>query len=212
MYYTGLLPRTIAGRPLVSSSLVFFNDVASGMRASQQSGGYCIVQDPDEAEYPDMPLAVLESIEADYCVQLAAMGKVILDIMRKGKTKEIVLPVKIAAESKLSEQVATGIDRLSSPGQKTTYSCPDCGGRPWQINGGHDEHYRCYIGHACSEKGLIIKQAEGIESTLWIALRIWKNVNYCWQKWSAKMGAGACPGQAKRTRTMPGNWRTTFNA
>src|SRR5688572_2762208 len=46
----------------------FLNDGTVGMNAIKQSGGYTIVQDPNEAEYPDMPLSVLETMEADHCI------------------------------------------------------------------------------------------------------------------------------------------------
>lgn len=51
------------------------------MSAIKRSGGYCIVQDPNEAEYPDMPLSVLESMEVDYCSSLKKMGDAIKTII-----------------------------------------------------------------------------------------------------------------------------------
>ena len=48
----------------------FLNDGTAGMMAIKQSGGHCIVQDPNEAEYPDMPLSVLETMGVDYCIPL----------------------------------------------------------------------------------------------------------------------------------------------
>src|SRR4051812_1420804 len=44
------------------------NDGSSGMAAIKKVGGSTIVQDPNEAEYPEMPLSVLSSIEVDYAV------------------------------------------------------------------------------------------------------------------------------------------------
>lgn len=56
------------------------NDGTTGMLAIKRSGGTCIVQDPNEAEYPDMPLSVLNNMEVNYCISLADMGDVILEI------------------------------------------------------------------------------------------------------------------------------------
>jgi two-component system chemotaxis response regulator CheB len=53
------------------------NDGTTGMLAIKRSGGTCIVQDPNEAEYPDMPLSVLDNMEVNYCISLAEMGEVI---------------------------------------------------------------------------------------------------------------------------------------
>lgn len=52
------------------------------MHAIKQCGGTVIVQDPSEAEYPDMPQSVLNNIKVDYCVPLAAMGDILLEKSR----------------------------------------------------------------------------------------------------------------------------------
>ena len=150
----------------------FLNDGTAGMMAIKQSGGYCIVQDPNEAEYPDMPLAVLENMEVDDCVSLKNMGKAIAEIINNAEVKGIVAPDKIIAESKLSERSATTIEGISRLGEKTIYACPDCGGGLWRIEDGKIKHYRCHIGHSYSEDDLLVKQSETTENTLWVAVRM----------------------------------------
>ena len=150
----------------------FLNDGTTGMMAIKQSGGHCIVQDPNEAEYPDMPLAVLENMEVDDCVSLKNMGKAIAEIVNNSEVKGIVAPDKIIAESKLSERSATTIEGISRLGEKTIYACPDCGGGLWRIENGKIKHYRCHIGHSYSEDDLLVKQSEKTENTLWVAVRM----------------------------------------
>src|SRR5688572_27125535 len=149
----------------------FLNDGTVGMNAIKQSGGYTIVQDPNEAEYPDMPLSVLETMEADHCIPLIKMGDTILDITKNTKIKGVGPPEVVVLESKLSEKAATSIEKVSQLGKKTIFACPDCGGGLWQI----DQpalHYRCHIGHSYSEKDLDHKQSESIEHTLWVSVRM----------------------------------------
>jgi two-component system, chemotaxis family, protein-glutamate methylesterase/glutaminase len=150
----------------------FLNDGTSGMLAIKESGGHCIVQDPNEAEYPDMPLSVLETFDADHCVSLKQMGKIILEVSKIKKIKGVLPPEKVVAESRISEKVATGIEDVSKLGKKSVFACPDCGGGLWSIKNGHVKHYRCHIGHAYSEKDLVVKQSETIENTLWVAIRM----------------------------------------
>jgi two-component system chemotaxis response regulator CheB len=150
----------------------FLNDGTSGMWAIRQSGGHCIVQDPNEAEYPDMPLSVLETLEVDYCVPLKEMGKVIENIIHTGEITGIAPPDNVVAESRLSEMAATGVDKVASLGEKTDFACPDCGGGLWKIQNGRVKHYRCHIGHSYSEKDLLLKQDENIQQTLWVAIRM----------------------------------------
>jgi two-component system chemotaxis response regulator CheB len=155
------------------------NDGTSGMSIIKQAGGYCIVQDPNEAEYPDMPLAVMDKMEVDESLPLSSMGAAILKrtLIQTLVTKE--LPEKIIAESMISERAATGIDKVKGLGEKALYSCPDCGGNLWEIRddngngkGNGIKHYRCQIGHSYSEEDLDLKQSQNIEQTLWVAVRM----------------------------------------
>ena len=149
----------------------FLNDGTVGMNAIKQSGGYTIVQDPNEAEYPDMPLSVLETMEADHCVSLKKMGDAILQRTKNAKVKGVTAPEVVVLESKLSERAATSIEKVSQLGNKTIYSCPDCGGGLWQIDK-PSTHFRCHIGHSYTEKDLLYKQSESIEHTLWVSVRM----------------------------------------
>lgn len=152
------------------------NDGATGMLAIKRSGGTCIVQDPNEAEYPDMPLSVLNNMEVDYCIPLSKMGEVITAITQT-TPKEKEVPRDVLIESQIAERVVVDYDNVKQLGEKSIYACPDCGGGLWNINKGGEgqgnvDRYRCHIGHSYSEKDLVIKQGEIFESTLWTALRI----------------------------------------
>jgi len=149
----------------------FLNDGTVGMNAIKQSGGYAIVQDPNEAEYPDMPLSVLETMEVDHCVSLAKMGEAISHIVDDAEIANTAPPRVVVMESKLSEKAATSIDEMPKLGEKSLFSCPDCGGSLWKIDKPF-LHFRCHIGHSYSEKDLLYKQSESIEQTLWVAVRM----------------------------------------
>ncbi|MEJ7671904.1 MAG: chemotaxis protein CheB [Chitinophagaceae bacterium] len=151
------------------------DDGTTGMLAIKRSGGTCIVQDPNEAEYPDMPLAVLNNMEVDYSIGLAEMGEVIESITQTNP-EEKPAPDDVIIESEIAERVVVDYDNVKQLGEKSIYACPDCGGGLWDITkkggGGKVVRYRCHIGHSYSEKDLVIKQGEIFESTLWTALRI----------------------------------------
>jgi len=152
------------------------DDGATGMLAIQRSGGTSIVQDPNEAEYPDMPLAVLSNMNVDYCIPLAQMGEVIAAIVQT-TPKERPAPDDVIIESDIAERVVVDYENVKKLGEKSIYACPDCGGGLWDITKvgegkGPVVRYRCHIGHSYSEKDLVIKQGEIFESTLWTALRI----------------------------------------
>jgi two-component system, chemotaxis family, protein-glutamate methylesterase/glutaminase len=50
------------------------NDGTNGMWAIHECGGKCIVQDPNEAEYPDMVLSVIDRMEVNYVANLEKIG------------------------------------------------------------------------------------------------------------------------------------------
>jgi len=151
----------------------FLNDGTAGMWAIKQSGGYCIVQDPNEAQYPDMPLAVLDKMEVDETVSLKDMGdRILLRMLQADELKGIQPPATVIAESNLSERAATGIEKVSGLGEKSVYACPHCGGGLWKVKNGNLVHYRCHTGHAYSEDDLVLKQVETIETTIWVAVRM----------------------------------------
>lgn len=150
----------------------FLNDGTAGMWAIRQSGGKTIVQHPDEAEYPDMPLSVMETMEVDHSVPLKQMGAVIKSITYRQPSSIGAVPAVVVAESMLSERSATDIMAVRKIGEKTVFSCPDCGGGLWYIKNNGVDHYRCHIGHSYSERELVVKQSETIGHTLWVAIRM----------------------------------------
>lgn len=148
------------------------DDGTVGMNAIKKCGGTCIVQDPNEAEYPDMPLSVLNSMEVDHCVSLAEMGTVLEELANRGEVAAVEIPPDIKAESEIAEKVSVGIDIVATLGEHSVYSCPDCGGGLWTVKDGKTDRYRCHIGHSFSERDLDVKQAEEVEATLWVAVRM----------------------------------------
>jgi two-component system chemotaxis response regulator CheB len=148
------------------------NDGTVGMSAIKQSGGYAVVQDPNEAEYPDMPQSVLEMVEVDHVVSLKKMGAVITAITKNKAVRSVLPPPEVIAESRLSEMAATGLEHVSKLGKKTDFACPDCGGGLWTIQSGKMKHLRCHIGHSYTEEELVVRQAESIEQTMWVAIRM----------------------------------------
>jgi two-component system chemotaxis response regulator CheB len=149
------------------------DDGTSGMWAIKRSGGKCIVQDPNEAEYPDMPLSVINHMDADYVSSLAEIGPAVVTIIKNIKEDKIPAPEDVISESRIAERTAVGIDDVSKLNvTQSIFACPDCGGGLWEVNNDVIKRYRCHIGHAYTERDLILRQAESAGTTLWVALRM----------------------------------------
>lgn len=148
-------------------------DGASGMYAIKKCGGVCIVQDPDEAKYPGMPRAVLNVLKPDYAIAVSEMGKAIEKaIAVVEKKKRVKIPPEIAKEAQIAERVNIGIEQVEHLGKLSNISCPDCGGSLWELVDDGFIRYRCHVGHAFSQEGLIGSMETSAESTLWVALRM----------------------------------------
>ena len=148
------------------------DDGTSGMWAIKRSGGFCIVQDPNQAEYPDMPLSVINNMEADQVSPLSDIGLYIEQATKKNKGRKKAVPKDVLAESRIAETTAVSIDAIEKIGDTSVFACPDCGGNLWTMKGDILNRYRCHIGHAYTERDLVIKQAQSASATLWVALRM----------------------------------------
>ncbi len=149
------------------------DDGTSGMWAIKRSGGKCIVQDPDEAEYPDMPVSVINHMDVDHVLTLAEIGPAIAAIAFTTNGERKPAPEDVIAESAIAEQTAVGIDDVRKLNvEQSIFACPDCGGGLWEVQADVIKRYRCHIGHAYTERDLILKQAETAGNTLWVALRM----------------------------------------
>ena len=49
------------------------DDGTAGLQAVKRCGGIAIVQDPEEAPFPDMPKNALANVEVDHCLPVAEM-------------------------------------------------------------------------------------------------------------------------------------------
>jgi two-component system chemotaxis response regulator CheB len=159
----------------------YLNDGTAGMTAIKRSGGVCIVQDPNEAEVADMPLNVLNNMEVDHAAGLGEIGDILGIVMAHERTP-VDPPPEIVAEAEIASRMAVGIDRVTRLGQRSVYSCPDCGGGLWKLGGEGMTRYRCYTGHTYNESDLLSKQGDNIEETLWVAVRMMEERNNLYVK------------------------------
>lgn len=133
------------------------DDGTSGMWSIKRSGGACIAQDPAEAEYPDMLLSVISNMKVDHVATLGKMGGLIASIIKVKKGRKKAVPEEVIYESKIAETTAVGIGDIEKIADLSPFACPDCGGNLWAVKGDIIKRCRCHIGHAYTEKDLVIK-------------------------------------------------------
>jgi two-component system chemotaxis response regulator CheB len=148
------------------------DDGTSGMSAIKRSGGLCMVQEPSEADFPDMPNNVLHNMEVDYKVSVDEMGYILSDLFSRSSCKEMPVPEDVKLEAEIAKRMSTSVEDLKKLGDITPFTCPDCGGVLVKVEADAVPRYRCYTGHTFTEKTLEGEQLKGLEDSLWVAIRM----------------------------------------
>lgn len=148
------------------------DDGTSGMFAIKRSGGMCIVQEPSEADFPDMPNSVLHQMEVDYQLSIDEMGYILADLFSRGSCIEKEVPADVKLEAQIAKRMTSNLDDNLKLGEPTSLTCPDCGGVLVEVIHDIIPRYRCYTGHTFTAKILEQEQLNGIEDSLWVAIRM----------------------------------------
>jgi two-component system, chemotaxis family, protein-glutamate methylesterase/glutaminase len=153
----------------------YLDDGTAGLIAIQRCGGVCVVQDPDDAAYPDMPRNALYQLKADHCLPLAQMGALLSELVKRSPpAAQNAVPKDLQVEAKIAERVLSDLDSVNALGRQVPINCPGCGGVLWMVGTGKSLRFRCHTGHAYSAAVLLAEQTEKIEETLWVALRMFE--------------------------------------
>jgi len=148
------------------------DDGASGLLAVQRCGGATMVQTPEDAAFPDMPKNALAAVEVDYQLPIAEMGPVLERLVHLPVNGTPPVPGELLLETKMLENFASNMATESMLGELVPYSCAECGGPLWEIEGETVRRYRCNVGHAFTAQTLLAEQGKEIEQALWLALRV----------------------------------------
>ncbi|MFN6527481.1 chemotaxis protein CheB [Nostoc sp. ChiSLP03a] len=151
------------------------DDGTAGLMAVKMRRGVAIVQNPDDALYPDMPRNAIENVEdIDHILPLSDIPSTLVALVNTPMEvqPENPVPSEMEFESKIVQLDLEAVeDEGNRPGKPSTFGCPDCGGILWELNEGNLLRFRCRTGHAYSAETLLATQSEKVEDALWIALR-----------------------------------------
>lgn len=144
------------------------DDGVVGLKEIKRSGGLTIVQDPQEALYPDMPRNALAAVSVDHVLKVRDIAKKLEQLanstvgggaMKKGR------------HATLLNQEPDRIAEAPSNGEPVPLVCPECQGPLWEDRDGKLVRYQCLVGHRYTSKSLLAAHDEELEAALWIALR-----------------------------------------
>jgi two-component system, chemotaxis family, protein-glutamate methylesterase/glutaminase len=148
-------------------------DGTHGLQVIKEAGGIAVVQDPDEAEVPAMPLNAMRRGTVDYVLPADEMARVIMGLLMNSRSRRGGGASRVrASETPSAERPETDALRTGkTAGVQSPFTCPDCGGTLWEIKEGDLVRYRCHVGHGFNSESLRDGMDEKLEDTLWSALR-----------------------------------------
>jgi two-component system chemotaxis response regulator CheB len=147
------------------------DDGASGLATIAAQGGTALVQDPDEAMFPGMPLAALAAVPAAKALPIVDLATAVIErVQQPPPAAAAPLDEALVAETDLAERDdLTGVDQ---PGAAVSIACPECRGAMKRIDLAGAVHYRCHVGHAYSPYSLLAAQGDTVESALWSGISV----------------------------------------
>jgi two-component system chemotaxis response regulator CheB len=149
------------------------DDGAAGLWSIKRQGGTAIVQDPAEAEYPAMPQNAMDTAEVDSSLPAAEIGKKLLELAAETvRDGDEDAPESMLDEVRMATENDSNIEELDRLGERTPFTCPECGGVLWELSDTGNPRFRCHVGHAYSMVTFEAEQAVRVEAALWAALRV----------------------------------------
>ncbi|CAN5919954.1 chemotaxis protein CheB [soil metagenome] len=146
------------------------DDGVAGLKAIHEAGGAVVVQDPQDAAYPEMPSRALLAVPVDRTLPIDAIGGALIALCREVRGNgAIARAVALEAQSDEVGQVSPAT--LNELGTQTPISCPACNGPTWLVGDEHARTYLCYLGHSSSPHTLLEETALEVERALWSAVR-----------------------------------------
>ena len=150
------------------------DDGTAGLLTIKRHQGVAIVQDPEQALYPSMPLSALEHVPVDYTLSVPQIAECLTRLAHEEIVSAGEPPVPDNSNPHHSgedlDAIFPVIDEIEM-GPPSAFVCPECGGSLWELHDGELVRYRCRVGHAFSAQSLLAEQGEAVEDALWTALR-----------------------------------------
>ena len=177
------------------------DDGCAGLSAIKACGGICVVQDPDDAIWPEMPRNALTHDNVDHCVPAAELPSLLDRLVREPPGATPPIPDHLIVETGIAAQETSSMVREPIQlGRPSHLSCPQCGGVLNEVLDEGSTRFRCQIGHAFSAEALSAAQNEELERAMESALRMHRERVVLFRRMQEKSEAQAMPHAAARWR------------
>lgn len=151
----------------------WLDDGTAGLWAVKERGGVAVVQHPDDATAPAMPLNAIKRVEVEHILPLKEIGPLLARLADAPSGEEGDYPVseEMETEVKIARENNALESGIMKWGEPSIYACPECHGVLLQLKEGGGIRFRCHTGHAYSVDSLLAEFTEKTEESLWSAIR-----------------------------------------
>lgn len=177
----------------------FMDDGTIGLQAIKTCAGIAIVQDPLDADVPEMPASALQYNTVDFVRRIEEIAPTLVQLMSgapdtaavgsnasdKGRERS----PWIAVENRMFTEGGEMKD-LDGIGTRVGMTCPECGGAIWEIADVRPLRYRCHTGHAFTARVLESLQGGEAEEALWAAVRALHEQEFLFREMQRKASQG----------------------
>ncbi len=144
-----------------------------------------------EAVDPSMPRSALRHVDIDYTMPLDGLASLIGRLAKRKLERTMEhTPVSLQDEQAIADGKADALETLRRLGKPSTFSCPDCHGALWQINGVRPVRYRCHTGHAFTERSLLETLSLLCDDAMWNSVRALQEQAFLMRSMAEHAGAG----------------------
>ena len=140
------------------------DDGVAGALAIQARGGQVLVQDPAQAQSPEMPSNVRRVLPGARALPVEGIAAELVELVRNGRPLHGRNPTP-------AECAGVSLDESLPVTEPLAYTCPDCGGSLLKIEQGNTEQFRCNVGHIYSVESFSQAHSHALERALWMALQ-----------------------------------------
>jgi len=141
-------------------------DGASGLWAVRRAGGISVVQDPEDAEFSEMPLTALKRSRPNHIVRLADMPALLNRLVHQQTGAVKLLPQSLKFDVDRARGGHSTTDGMDGIGRRSFLACPDCGGVMWEIDEDELSRFRCHVGHAYTAEMMSLALDESLRRAL----------------------------------------------
>jgi two-component system chemotaxis response regulator CheB len=150
------------------------DDGTAGLLAIRRCGGVALVQEPEDALFPDMPRSAIDHGAADHVLPARRLAGCVAALARGPRPPAVEAPERLRLETLIAAQELRMDPDRNPLGTLSASTCPECHGAMYEMQEDGVLRYRCHTGHAFTGEALRAAGAEDLEGILYNALRAQK--------------------------------------